>query len=194
VTGTGLLTQQCDPFGIESSIRLMGGMYAEKFMGKHIWYCGRRAVSTHFFVCKGGNHGFRRANDGGLVQAYQCHGGHIGPPMPLCPGHIRELSQGPAAPGWSKDLRTSYGQIGGTKANEMCPACAFGRDVLGDEGKNLTALADELNQRMAQMQIFGLLSEFAKLEAQQKQVRARLDEYHERGIMHKCALKLVEVS
>jgi len=190
---TGLLTDQCDPFGIESSVRLMGGMYPEKYMGRNIWYCGRRAVSRHRFSCKGGEYGFRRANDGGLIEAYHCPGGHTGPVMPLCPGHIRELSVGPAPPGWNADRTVPHGQVGGTKANEMCPACAYGKDA-GDEGKDLVAKADELQQQMAQMQIIGLLGEFAKLQAVQDQVRARLDELHERGIMHKCPLRLVEVS
>lgn len=194
---TGLLTARCDPYGIESTVKLLGGMYDEKHMGKNIWYCPERAVSRHRLVCAGGNYGFRAANDGGLVKAHRCDGGHQGVEMPLCALHIRELAAGPPPPGWSKDKRTPYGQVGGTKANEMCPACMW-----PPEAKALQERADFLHQQISQVQVMamqtGILGFGARrltaMESEQDQVRARMDELHQQGIIHKCPLKLVEVS
>lgn len=194
---TGLLTARCDPYGIESTVRILGGMYDQKHMGKNIWYCPERAVSRHRLVCTGGYYGHRVANDGGLVKAHECPGGHQGPEMPLCPLHIRELSVGPPKPGWSKDKTTPHGQVGGSKANEMCPACAF-----PPEAKELQARADFLHQQMSQIKILaansGILGfgakRFQEMDIEQEGVRARLTELYELGIVHKCPLKLVEVS
>lgn len=205
---TGLLTDRCDPYGIESTVKLMGGVYPESMMGRYIWYCAERAVSRHVFVCTGGEYGFRRAPGGIVASATHCPGGHKGPPMPLCPVHIREMSVGPPRPGFVGKDMTPVGQVGGTKANELCPKCA-----MPDEARELSGKANELQDKMSRVQyamlgsgllvgnvrtrdgkVHNLAAEFARLQAAQDQVRGRLDELHERGVIHKCPLKLIEVS
>lgn len=186
-----LLLDRCDPYGIESTVKLFGGMFDEKHMGRYIWYCTERAEARFRYMCTGGDYGFRRQNDGGLINAYHCDGGHKGPAMPLCRKHQRDLAVGPPAPGWSADKTTPYGQVGGTKSNEMCPACAC-----PPRARSLMEDAERLQQEMARLVYAGLdvSVAFLRLQSQQDQVRAALDELHERGIAHKCPLKLVEVS
>ncbi len=194
---TVLLAERCDPYGIESTVKLMGGMYPQSYMGKNIWYCPQRAVSRHRLICTGGDYGHRLANDGGLIRAFHCDGGHEGVKMPLCAAHIRELAIGPPAPGWSKDMRTPHGQVGGTKANEMCPACMW-----PPEARELQVKADAMQEELSRLhigaQISGILGlnlrRIAQVSAAQDQVRARLDELFASGRVHKCPLKLVEVS
>jgi hypothetical protein len=189
---TAILTQRCDPFGMEIeryAEKLAGGMYGEKYAGKYKWHCEEPAIGRYRFICRGGNYGFRRQADGGLIEAYHCDGGHKGQVMVLCRIHVRDFTQGPPKPGWSKDKRTPHGVVGGTKANEMCPRCMW-----PPEAAELQQTADALQQQMAQMQIYGLIGQFAKLQAEQDQVRARLDELNETGRVHKCPLQLVEVS
>lgn len=186
---TGLLTSRCDPFGAESRIQLLGGMYDESHRGTYMWHCAEPAIGRYRMTCRGGDYGFRLASDGGVVEASHCDGGHQGQVMHLCKVHVAEFSVGPPKPGFSKDLRTPHGQVGGTKANEMCPRCAF-----PPEAKTLTERANVLQGRMAQMQYLGLMAEFAKLQAQQDELRGRLDELHQTGRIHKCPLRLVEVS
>jgi hypothetical protein len=193
---TGLLTARCDPFGAESSVNLLGGMYDEKHRGKYMWHCKEPAIGRYRMICTGGDYGFRGANDGGLIRAHHCAGGHQGQVMTLCALHVRDFTVGPPRPGFTRDKMTPVGQVGGTKANEMCPACMW-----PPEARTLQEQADSLQQAMSvlqyQMQFAGLLTvapEFARLQARQDQVRARLDELHQSGRVHKCPLKLVEVS
>ena len=205
---TGLLTARCDPYGIESTVKLFGGMFPEKMMGRYIWYCAERAQARYQYVCTGGDYGFRRANDGQPVTATHCDGGHKGVVMPLCGRHARELAAGPPRPGFTADRKTPFGQVGGTVSNELCPRCA-----MPDEARALTDKANELQDKMTRVQyamlgsgllvstvrtpdgqIHDLAAEFARLQAEQDQYRARLDELHERGIIHKCPLRLTEVS
>jgi hypothetical protein len=185
---TGLLTQRCDPFGAESEIKLLGGMYPEAMNGKQHWFCKQPAAGRFRMICTGGDYGFRRGNDGGLVKATHCDGGHRGQIMPLCRSHVSEFSVGPPPPGFDKSMRPR-GRVGGTKANELCPACAF-----PPEARELTEKANHLQGRLSQLQAFGLMGEMARLQAEQDQVRARLDELHESGRIHKCPLILREVS
>jgi hypothetical protein len=190
VTGnTGLLTARCDPFGAESKIQLLGGMYDEKHRGKHMWHCAERAIGRYRMICAGGDYGFTPTPGQGIVSATHCDGGHKGQVMHLCPVHVREFSVGPPAPGWSRDKRTPHGQVGGTRANEMCPACMW-----PPEARTLQERADALQQEMSRMQVFGLMSEFARLQRDQDVVRGRLDELHQSGRVHKCPLILREVS
>lgn len=185
---TGLLTQRCDPFGAESSIRLLGGMYPESMNGNKHWYCDRPSIGRYRMICTGGEYGFRRAADGGLIAAYHCEGGHRGQIMTLCKIHVNEFSDGPAKPGFDSSMRP-YGTVGGTKANELCPACAF-----PPEAHALTEQANALNAEIGRYITYGLMAQVAKLTAIQDQVRARLDELHESGRVHKCPLVLREVS
>lgn len=188
MTGTGLLTERCDPYGAESSIRLLGGTIDEKHKGKYNWYCAKRAEARFRFVCTGGTYGFRAANDGGVLSGYHCDGGHKGPVMPLCRTHQYEFGAGPPKPGFDSSMRP-YGVVGGTKANEMCPACA-----MPPEARALQEEADRLNQQIAQAQIFGLIGRAAALEAQQNVIREQLTLLYHTGRVHRCPLKLVEVS
>jgi hypothetical protein len=186
-----LLHERCDPFGAESSVRLAGGLFADNMVGKIMWHCAERAEARYRMICTGGDYGFTRSPGQGIIAAYHCPGGHKGQVMPLCPTHAREFTVGPPRPGFTADKRTPYGQVGGTKANEMCPACAAPPDA-----RPLMTQAETLNQEMSVYMSMGLgmSPAFLRLQSQQDQVRAALDELHERGLIHKCPLKLVEVS
>lgn len=189
---TGLLTERCDPYGIESTVKLAGGLYPQSMMGKHIWYCQNTAQARYRLICTGGTYGFRRANDGAPVPAYECPGGHQGVVMPLCSTHARELAVGPPKPGWNRDRTVPHGQVGGTKANELCPKCA----VPTPEVKDMMDHADALQQYLSRLQTapVALLAQIADAERQLNDVRARIDELAEQGFIHRCPLKLVEVS
>lgn len=91
-------TQRCDPYGAESRIQLLGGVYGPEHLGPHMWFCERPATSTYRMVC--------------------VHG-HRGQAMPLCgpglvmgkngenfmhPGHVAEL---------------------GRRGGGLCPPCAY---------------------------------------------------------------------
>lgn len=186
---TGLLTQRCDPFGAESRILLAGGLHPENHVGKVMWHCPERAIARYRMICTGGTYGFRRSPGAGIVPAYHCPGGHKGQVMPLCLKHVRDFTTGPPRPGFTRDLRTPVGQVGGTRATDLCPACAF-----PPEARVLSERADYLNQQMAKAQAYGLMTVFARLQADQDTVRARLDELNESGRIHKCPLILREVS
>jgi hypothetical protein len=187
VTGnTGLLTQRCDPFGAESNPLLLGGTRDNKHIGKIMWHCQEPAVGRYRMICTGGDYGYRAQADHGLIAAYHCDGGHKGQVMPLCRKHVRDFTVGPPKAGFTRDLQTPVGQIGGTIANELCPRCAF-----PPEARTLSDRADALNMQMART---FLLDQFTKLKAEQDDVRARLDELNQTGVVHKCPLMLREVS
>jgi hypothetical protein len=192
---TAILTQRCDPFGIERERygeKLAGGIYGEASVGKYIWHCEEPVIGRYRMICVGGDYGFRRGNDGGLVEAFHCDGGHKGQVMALCKLHVRDFTTGPPKPGWSRDKRTPHGQVGGTKANDMCPRC-----VAPPKAMELMKRADFLQQQLSAFMTSGLLAmspRVAAIESEQDQVRAALNEMHERGIVHKCPLVLREVS
>jgi len=189
---TAILTQRCDPFGMETERygqRMAGGLFGEASAGNYKWFCEEPAVGRYRMICTGGDYGFRRAADSGLVAAYHCDGGHQGQVMVLCRKHVRDFSAGPPKPGWSADLKTPLGQIGGTKASELCPAC-----VAPPAARELMDRANFLSSQMTAMLQLGLLARIAAIQSELDQVRAGLDEMHERGIIHKCPLRLVEVS
>ena len=186
---TGLLTQRCDPFGAESRIRLLGGMYDERHRGIHMWHCKEPAAGRFRMICAGGDYGHRAQADGGLIAAWHCDGGHKGQVMPLCRLHVRDFTTGPPRPGFTRDLKTPLGQVGGTRATDMCPPCMW-----PGEARALQERADHLQQQMSVMVIRGLISEFARLQGAQDQVRARMDELFRTGRIHKCPLRLTEVS
>jgi hypothetical protein len=197
MSATGLLTQRCDPFGAESKIQLLGGLYDEKHRGTYMWHCKEPATGRYRMICTGGSYGHRLQADGGLIAAYQCDGGHQGQVMPLCRIHVRDFTVGPPKPGFTRDLRTPVGQVGGTKGNEMCPACMW-----PPEARTLQMEADAVQQRISQLRmvvaasgIMGkFLAELASLESRQDQQRARFDELFASGRVHKCPLTLKEVS
>jgi hypothetical protein len=201
---TGLLLGACDAFGAESTPTLAGGVFGPQHIGKIHWYCKRPPAGRYRMVCTGGDYGHRLQNDGGLIGATHCDGGHRGPPVKLCNLHVREFSVGPPPPWFTKDLKTPLGQVGGTRASEMCPACMW-----PPEARHLQAVADDLQQQMSVVRAGGtapipgvalmselarLQSRFIELERRQDVVRARLDELFASGRIHKCPLILREVS
>lgn len=186
---TGLLTERCDPYGAESRIQLMGGLADESQVGKYHWYCKESAAGRFRMVCRGGDYGERRSPDGGLVAAYHCDGGHKGQVMALCTIHVAEFSQGPPPPGFDRSYRP-VGQVGGTKANEMCPACMW-----PPEARSLQGEADALQQEMARYEVMGMgLVIPGSMVRQMDDLRSRLGELAATGRVHKCPLRLVEVS
>jgi hypothetical protein len=198
MSGTGILTGFCDPYGAESKIRLLGGLYGDSYLGQHMWKCEQRPIGRYRLVCVGGYYGTRRANDGALVYGYRCEGGHrSSEPMPLCKAHVYEGKFGPPLPGWNRDKTVPHGVVGGSKWNEMCPRC-----VAPPEARSLMDAADRLQQEMAKLKtgpmsmvMSGeLMRRFRRMEQEQDRVRARLDELYHTGVVHKCPMTLVEVS
>ena len=202
MSGTGLLTGRCDPYGIESTIRLFGGVYPESMKGKYNWYCAERAEARFRLVCTGGDYGQRTAPDGGLVAAFHCDGGHKGVPMPLCCRHQRELAtrgyRRPVPLGsreYDSDGHEQHwapgSQVGGSKANEVCPACA-----MPPEARELNEAAGYLTGQIGLYLQLGmeLSAPVLKMRQELEVVRVRLDELNLSGRVHKCPLKLVEVS
>ena len=199
---SGLLTDRCDPYGVESTIRLFGGVFPENMKGRYNWYCPERAEARFRLVCTGGDYGQRIAPDGGMVPAYHCDGGHKGVPMPLCREHQRELgTRGEPRPralrsavydGNGHEQHWAPGSVvGGSKANELCPTCA------------MPPLARELNERAGYLsgQIglylnlgMELAAPVLRMRQELEDVRAHLDELNLTGHVHKCPLKLIEVS
>jgi hypothetical protein len=164
---TGLLTARCDPYGAESRIRLLGGVYDESHTGRIKWHCQNRAAARYRMVCTGGGYGERVAPDGGLVAATVCPGGHQGQEMALCDDHRREIQRRQAG---------------------ACPACLYPPRARG--------VLAELEAVQAQISTLGFfrLPELARLTSISDQLMAAGDELISRGIVHKCPLTLVEVS
>lgn len=197
---TTLLLQRCDPYGIESKIRLAGGRYPENMMGRYVWYCQERAIGRYRMTCRGGVYGMRRAPDGGLLGAHECAGGHAGQEMPLCMRHVREYStwgyRDPVplkTPLYDGDGRRQYwtpgSVVGGSRANESCPRCAS-----PPAARMLEEQAEALHQQLSMMQILGLFPQIAKLSAALDGIRNQIDHLRMQGIVHKCPLILREVS
>lgn len=164
---TGLLTARCDPYGAESRIQLLGGIYPEDHTGRIMWHCDNLAQARYRMVCTGGEYGTRQAPDGGLVAAYHCDGGHKGQVMPLCKDHRREIARRQAG---------------------ACPTCLYPAKARG--------IFAQLEQVQAQMSTPGVMNMrlLAWLHSQSDQLMAAGDELIARGIVHKCPLRLVEVS
>lgn len=165
---TGLLTARCDPYGAESTISLLGGMYPQNQVGRIMWHCEKAARARYRLICTGGTYGGRLAADGGLVAAYVCEGGHRGVVMPLCDDHVRSISRRQA---------------------ELCPRCAFPPEV--------REVAAALQARQADMHSafqLGYLVAAAKLGAAVEDLQAQMNDYSLRGIVHRCPLRMKEVS
>ena len=166
---TGLLTQRCDPFGAESQIRLLGGIYPENHVGRIMWHCAKAADAGRFrMICEGGPYGIRLANDGQLVAAYTCQGGHRGQPMPLCAGHRRMLARRQAG---------------------LCPACAW-----PPRARTLTEAIERAQVDMRNAARLGYPDAARKLQAAGEDLQAQMNELITQGIVHRCPLKLTEVS
>ena len=165
---TGLLTQRCDPYGAESRISLLGGMYPENHVGRIMWHCPELAAARYRMVCVGGDYGERTAPDGGLVAAYHCDGGHRGQVMPLCEGHRRMLAKRSAG---------------------LCPACAWPPGA-----RDLTEALQARQADMYQAQRLGYYVAAAKLAGALEDLQHQMNELIARGVVHKCPLRLEEVS
>jgi hypothetical protein len=165
---TGLLTARCDPYGAESRVFLLGGMYPENHVGRIMWHCDRQAAARYRMTCQGGPYGIRLTNDGQLEAAYNCPGGHQGQVMPLCDPHRQMLAKRQAG---------------------LCPACAW-----PPQARTLTE-AIERCQRDLGNAVRGRYIEAArKLNAMSEDLQAQMDELIARGVVHRCKLKLTEVS
>lgn len=68
---TGLLRAKCDPYGAESRIRLLGGVFPENHVGKTMWHCPNYSDGRYRAECALGH-----------------RAGNI---MPLCYPHVRSL-------------------------------------------------------------------------------------------------------
>jgi hypothetical protein len=119
-------------------------------------------------ICTGGEYGERLAPDGGLVAAYGCPGGHQGQIMPLCTDHRREIAR---------------------RQSGLCPACAW-----PPRAHALQEISDGLQLAMPEAQRRGDWPQMATLTAQLDQVIAGFNELMALGLVHKCPLRLVEVS
>jgi hypothetical protein len=160
-----LARARCDPYGRESKIQLMGGLYPERRASKtalEIGFCPRPAEGVYVMVCG-------------------C--GHRGQRMPLCgPGIIADArGQNYPHPGHVASIQRR--QAG------LCPRCAFPPAARG-----LAEAAEARMLDMAQARALGLLGAVAKLGAALESLQAQLDELVAQGIIHRCPLQLVEVS
>jgi hypothetical protein len=70
---TGLIRAKCDPYGSESAIRLVGGVYPESHVGRIMWHCGNYSDGRFRAECQLGH-------KSGIV-------------MPLCYSHVRSISE-----------------------------------------------------------------------------------------------------
>lgn len=164
---TGLLTARCDPYGAESRIQLLGGIHPESHVGRIMWHCDRPAVARFRMVCQGGVYGQRVAADGGQLAAYTCPGGHRGQIMPLCKDHRVEIARRQAG---------------------LCPACAY-----PEQAREPAAQLEQVQRAMAAVPPWDLPRR-ARLTSLHDQLAARMTELTQRGIVHRCPLKLIEVS
>jgi hypothetical protein len=174
VTGnTGLLTARCDPYGAESRIKLLGGIYPENHVGRIMWHCKDLASARYRMICTGGEYGTRRKTGdvgtfGTTVAGTVCPGGHQGQIMPLCEAHRREIAR---------------------RQSEACPRCLYPPAGL------VLSEAIEANQR--EWQVAMTLQDWAqvaRLTARHESMSASMSEMMAAGVIHKCPLRLVEVS
>lgn len=163
---TGLLTSRCDPYGAESRIKLLGGLYPESYRGRIMWHCENRASARYRMVCTGGEYGRRVSPDGGLVPSFICDGGHQGQVMELCTDHRREIAK---------------------RQSDLCPACAY-----PPRARDVTERIEYLSFRLREAALN--LPLYAKMTAQMQQLSDEMTELRDQGIIHKCPLRLVEVS
>jgi hypothetical protein len=208
-----LLHTRCDPYGAESEIFLAGGWHPQNMAGKIHWRCEERAESRYQLFCLGGDYGFTRTPGHGIVAAYHCDGSHPGRVMPLCRTHVREFCTWGYKPPkllkrpWIDERGNEQwwqpgATIGGSRANECCPACLHGRGTPDYERIiGLEQRADAISQELARYeqlsQQLGLVvtsPEWVRLKSEEDAVRGHLDELNERGVIHKCPLRLTEVS
>ena len=167
VSHTGLLTARCDPYGAESRIKLLGGIYPESHVGRIMWHCDRAAEARYRMQCRGGDYGTRMA-PGGPVTGYSCPGGHRGQVMALCSEHRREIAKRQAG---------------------LCPACAY--------PPGARAIAAELEQCQRALTSVEAIWDFkraAQLAGRMDDLQAAMTELRDRGAIHQCPLELVEVS
>lgn len=165
---TGLLTMRCDPYGAESRISLLGGIYPESQVGRIMWHCKARARARYRMVCTGGMYGGRAAADGGLLPAYTCDGGHRGQVMPLCDDHVKSISR---------------------RQSGLCPACAF-----PPEARELQQALEARQADMHNAMSLGFLAAAAKMGGAMNDLQVRMNELSSAGVIHRCPLLLVEVS
>lgn len=165
---TGLLTARCDPYGAESRISLLGGLFPENQVGRIMWHCSRQAAARYRMVCTGGAYGGRSAADGGVVPGYLCDGGHRGQIMPLCDDHRGSIAKRQAG---------------------FCPPCGF-----PPEARQLAEAAQARQADMMNAFSLGYLSAAAQLGAALDDLRGQMTELYHAGRIHRCPLLLVEVS
>ena len=156
---------RCDPYGRESRVQLMGGLYPESRASKtalEIGYCPRPAEG---------------------VYRMECRCGHTGQRMPLCgPGIVADArGQNYPHPGHVASIQRR--QAG------LCPRCAFPPVARG-----LAEAADARMRDLTQARQPGMLGAVAKLGAALESLQGQLDELVAQGIIHRCPLRLVEVS
>lgn len=161
-TPGGLLAARCDPYGAESRIQLMGGLYPDSMLGRHMWHCGRAAEATYRMVCRCEHRGQRMPLCGpGIIT------GPDGVPYPH-PGHAAELSKRQAG---------------------ACPACIWPPMARAEHEAGQSA---EQELRMAI--ILGDHAGVSRAKQAMETAGARLQELNDQGIVHRCPMRLVEVS
>lgn len=163
--GPVLLRQRCDPYGRESQIQLLGGLYPESRASAtalEMGYCPRVADGVFRMVC-------------------EC--GHRGQRMPLC------------GPGLAQDSRGEWypfkGHIASIQERQagLCPPCAF-----PPRARELAEAMEARQADAYRAMASGLLTAAAKLGQAVEDLRAEMDELTRRGIVHRCPLTLVEES
>lgn len=165
---SGLLLARCDPYGAESSVNLLGGMYPESHLGRIMWHCPDRATARYRMTCTGGVYGERPAKDGGTLPGFICPGGHSGQVMPLCDNHRRAIARRQAG---------------------LCPACAW-----PPAARVLTEVLERTQTEIQAALALGMHADARRLISQFEGMQARMNELLTIGSVHRCPLELAEVS
>ena len=166
----GLVVGRCDPYGAEPGpgISLLGGMFPQSQVGRIMWHCSKPAEARYRMICTGGDYGERVGADGGQLPAYHCPGGHRGQPMRLCRDHRISIARRQAG---------------------LCPACAFPA-----EAREVIEAAERCQAAMAAAFARSEYAALAQLQSDCESLTARSTELSTQGIIHRCPLRLIEVS
>lgn len=168
MTGTGILTRRCNPFGNATDRGpkgLLGGYFGPEYEGGYKWNCEKPAVGTYQMICR-------------------C--GHRGQRMELCGPSVTPGADGKPMFNEGHNSRSFIDRVGGA-----CPKCLF-----PEEARMWSQAAERDQAELGRYQAAGMAfsPHATMLRRKVEEARARLDELNESGRIHKCPLTLTEIS
>jgi hypothetical protein len=138
MTGTGLMRAICDPYGAESRIKLMGGLYPESYNGNKHWHCPNYATHRVIMVCKNN---------------------HRGEVMPLCDSHHGSIQQRQAGIcltcAFPPEARAAFDEIEGAMSEIQRLVYAEHRPLMGPEVMAWQRVIERNRVRMNELQQSG---------------------------------------